>query len=66
MLRITVHLLLDVPDDGASCFDAVNEILRGHQRTFAPDSCLIDYAINNETTTVTLDPATYEEGAGFE
>ena len=64
MLTICVTLLLDVPDDDASCYDAVNEILRDQQRRFAPESCLIDYTIGTGVLS-TLDLTIYEEGEAF-
>lgn len=60
-LKIRVELLLDVEDDDASCYDAINEILRGQQRSFEPESCLIDYAIGKVIKSdISLDG--YEEG----
>jgi hypothetical protein len=64
MRAVTVILLLDVDDD-ASASDAVNEILREQQRCWAPDSCLIDYAI--EATSVDAGPLSdgYRNGEYF-
>ncbi len=43
MIVATVQLVLDCHPSEAP--DAINEILRGHQRAFSPDSCLVDYAV---------------------
>lgn len=45
MIALTVTLILDV-EDGSEAADAANEILRAQQRSYAPRSCLIDYAVN--------------------
>ena len=58
---VTVKLLLDVADD-AEAADATNEILRGAQRDFSENSCLVDYAIpsiDEDDFVITDD---YEEG----
>lgn len=57
---VKVTLALDVDGD-AEAFDAVNEILRGLQRDFAPESCLLDYSIDDDAE-VELDVENYEEG----
>jgi hypothetical protein len=66
MRRVTIEMILDVPDD-ASAADAVNEILREQQRSFAPQSCLIDYAVDLPSEDVSWlgDPANYMEGDAF-
>ena len=56
-------MVLDVEND-SEAYDAVNEILRGQQRPFAPDSCLLDYAIS-EPASVSLEADSYEEGDAF-
>jgi hypothetical protein len=58
---ITVQLLLDVENEAQAC-DAANEILREQQRSWAPQSCLIDYAVGSNVAHSDRDPKTYEEG----
>lgn len=57
---VKVALALDVDSD-AEAYDAVNEILRGQQRDFSSDSCLLDYSIDDDVE-VELDASNYEEG----
>lgn len=64
MYRVTVEVILDVDDEGSAC-DAVNEILRDQQRSFAPQSCLLDYSQHSHEYFDFLDAATYEEGDAF-
>lgn len=57
---VTVRLLLDVESEGEA-FDGTNEILREQQRSWAPNSCLVDYSISDEVDDYAL-PEDYEEG----
>ena len=64
MLAVMVTMILDV-DDSAEAVDAVNETLREHQRSFAPTSCILDYAINLPVVLVAAPFGEYEEGEAF-
>jgi hypothetical protein len=66
MFLVKVQLLLDI--DESSMYDAINEILRDKQRTFAPESCLIDYAItggHRGPKYIGIDPVDYKEGEAW-
>lgn len=56
---VTVELLIDVETE-AEAFDAVNEILRGQQRSYEPGSTLIDYLIDGDTEDYEM--PVYKEG----
>lgn len=70
---LPVHLAIAVPADAdatdVSAFvaDAANEILREHQREFAPASCLLDYevCIDQISLRSAVDPDAYSEGDAF-
>ncbi|KWK80777.1 MULTISPECIES: hypothetical protein [Burkholderia] len=63
MILVHVPLVLNV--DVADVPDALNELLRGLQARFAPDSCLIDYAVPSLATPIHIGPDAYTEGAAF-
>ncbi len=65
MRLVTVTLALDVTSE-EEAYDAVNEILREHQRHFAPGSSLLDYAIGKQKVTETVEVEGYEEGEMLE
>lgn len=60
---VTVSLLLEVDDEAEAC-DGTNELLRGLQKDFTDNTCLVDYAIN-ETGEELIIPDDYEEGSAF-
>lgn len=59
LIAVQVTLALHCRPEEAA--DAVNETLRDHLRTFAPQSCLMDYAIGAVTIT-THEAEGYQEG----
>ncbi|MDD1493952.1 hypothetical protein DF016_36805 [Burkholderia stagnalis] len=63
MILVHVPLVLDVAPSEMP--DAINELLRGLQARFAPDSCLIDYAVPSLASPIHTEPDTYTEGAAF-
>ncbi|QMI49721.1 hypothetical protein [Burkholderia sp. MBR-1] len=66
MIVVNVMLVLDCP--ACKGADAVNELLRDRQRSFNPESCLLDYAICSPAVQVEDDDADtscYVEGEAF-
>jgi hypothetical protein len=63
-VNVAITLCLDVPADDSTVCDAVNEALRGLQRAFVPQSCVLDYAIG-PWREVSVDVPAYEEGDAF-
>jgi len=62
MYITNISLILDCEDD--SIADAINEILRTNLRSFAPQSCLVDYCIG-PTAKIINDSNGYDEGDAF-
>lgn len=65
MRLINVTLALDTDSEEES-YDAVNEILRENQRSFAAHSCLLDYTIGEERDAPEVAADYYEEGEMLE
>jgi len=61
MQIVYLALLLDV-ESAEEAADGMNEILREQQRSYAPRSCLIDYAFCGPIQDIVLDTAGYDEG----
>ena len=63
-LAILVPAEVDLDFEDAYVYDAANEVLREHQQKFAPNSCLLDYALENQTA-CNVSPEDYVEGDAF-
>jgi len=63
---VTVDLVFDLENGKFDPYDAVNELLREHQQSFAPQSCLMDYGVRTDKIrTVVVEGDIYEEGMAF-
>lgn len=58
LVKVPVSLYFEIPKDGdTDSFgpDAMNELLREHQRSFSPLSCLLDYALDGDIEALRLE-----------
>jgi hypothetical protein len=65
LVAVPVMLYVDLPPGvnyASYGADAMNEILRGQQRSFSPDSCLLDYTINGDMQHLRVAADEYTEG----
>lgn len=66
LLALAVPETADPQDTVAFAADAVNETLREHQRSFTPESCILDYEVCiGKIKEVPADAAQYSEGDAF-
>lgn len=73
LIPVTLAIAIPVEEglDTAYVADAVNEILREQQRSFAPGSAMLDYSFSEHdarrslTKSILLEDEVYEEGSAL-